>query len=72
MTRLPVISGRQLIKVLQKSGYSIRDQKGSHIHLRHPVNPPLTVPDHTTIARGTLRAIIREAGLSMDEFLELA
>lgn len=72
MSRLPVISGKHLIKVLQKSGYYVRDQKGSHIHLRHPVKPPLTVPDHATIARGTLRAIIREAELSVDEFLELA
>ena len=72
MSRLPVISGRDLIKILEKSGYYIRDQKGSHVHLRHPVKPPLTVPDHKTIARGTLRAIIREAELSVDEFLELA
>ena len=72
MSRLPVISGRDLIKILEKSGYYIRDQKGSHVHLRHPVKSPLTVPDHKTIARGTLRAIIREAELSVDEFLELA
>lgn len=72
MSRIPVISGKDLIRILEKSGYSIRDQKGSHVHLRHPVKPPLTVPDHKIIAKGTLRAIIREAEMSMDEFLELA
>ena len=72
MSRLPVLSGKELIKMLHKSGYFVRDQKGSHIHLRHPMKPPLTVPNHATIARGTLRAIIREAELSVDEFLELA
>lgn len=51
MTKLPVISGRQLIKAMQKCGYYIRDQQGSHIHLRHPIKPPLTVPNHKTIAR---------------------
>jgi len=72
MSRLPVLSGKELIKMLQKSGYHVRDQKGSHIHLRHPAKPPLTVPNHATVARGTLRAIIREAELNVDEFLELA
>lgn len=72
MSRLPVVSGKDLIRILEKSGYSVRDQKGSHVHLRHSVKPPLTVPYHATIARGTLRAIIREAELSVDEFLEIA
>jgi predicted RNA binding protein YcfA (HicA-like mRNA interferase family) len=71
MTKLPVISGKKLIKVLTKLGYYVRDQKGSHVHLRHSIRKPLTVPAHKTIARGTLRAIIRDAGLSIDEFLKL-
>ncbi|UCE38627.1 MAG: type II toxin-antitoxin system HicA family toxin [Thermoplasmata archaeon] len=71
MTKLPVISGKKLIKVLTKFGYYIRDQKGSHVHLRHPIRKPLTVPAHKTIARGTLRAIIRDADLTVDEFLQI-
>jgi len=68
---LPVLSGRKVLKALNKLGYYVRDQKGSHVHLRHPFRKPLTIPLHKTIARGTLRAIIREAGLSVDEFIEL-
>jgi predicted RNA binding protein YcfA (HicA-like mRNA interferase family) len=71
MTKLPVISGKKLIKVLTKMGYYIRDQKGSHVHLRHPIRNPLTIPAHKTIAKGTLKAILKEAGLTLDEFLEI-
>jgi predicted RNA binding protein YcfA (HicA-like mRNA interferase family) len=69
--QLPVISGQQLIKAFGKIGYYVRSQKGSHVHLRHPVRPPLTIPAHKEIARGTLRAIIRQAGFTVDEFSEL-
>jgi len=48
--KLAPISGKELVKILLKKGYWIRDQKGSHIHLRHPTNPPITVPNHKTIA----------------------
>ena len=54
-------------------GYFIDHQTGSHVILRHE-NPPhrrLTVPDHKEIAKGTLRAIIRQAGLTVDEFKKL-
>ncbi len=71
MTRLPVLSGREVVKALSKIGYYVRDQKGSHVHLRHPTRPALTVPTHDEIARGTLRAIIRDAGLTVEEFLDL-
>ena len=71
MTKLPVISGKKLIKVLSKIGYYVRDQRGSHVHLRHPVRNPLTVPAHKTIARGTLKSILKDAELSIDELLEL-
>jgi predicted RNA binding protein YcfA (HicA-like mRNA interferase family) len=70
-SKLPVISGRQLIKTFGKIGSYVRAQQGSHVHLRHPVRPPLTIPAHKEIARGTLRAIIRQAGFSLDEFTAL-
>ena len=69
--KLPVASGEDVIKALSKIGYYVRDRKGSHVHLRHPYRKPLTVPDHPEIARGTLRAIIKEAGLTVEEFLDL-
>jgi len=70
MTKLPAISGKKLVKVLLKLGYYVRNQKGSHIHLRHINRKPLTVPAHKSIARGTLRAIIRDAELTVGKFLE--
>jgi predicted RNA binding protein YcfA (HicA-like mRNA interferase family) len=69
--KLPIVSGAQLIKAFGKIGYYIRSQQGSHVHLRHPILPPLTIPNHREVARGTLRAIIRQAGLSLDAFMEL-
>jgi predicted RNA binding protein YcfA (HicA-like mRNA interferase family) len=54
--KLPVVSGARLIKAFGKIGYYIRSQQGSHVHLRHPIHPPLTIPNHREIARGTLRA----------------
>ena len=73
MSKLPVVSGKQLCKILQKMGYLIDHQTGSHIILRQEKSPHrrLTVPDHKEIAKGTLRAIIRQAGLAVDEFREL-
>ncbi len=73
MTRLPVVSGRQLVKALSRIGYLQDHQKGSHIILRQESAPyrRLTIPDHKEIAKGTLRAILREAGLTSEEFVEL-
>lgn len=73
MSRLPVVSGQSLVKALGKLGYELDHQTGSHMILRH-VGPPhrrLTVPNHKELAKGTLRAILREAGLTMSEFQEL-
>jgi len=69
--KLPILSGSQVVKTLGKVGYTVNDQKGSHIHLRHPIKKPLTVPDHTEIARGTLRTIIKDADLTVEAFLDL-
>jgi predicted RNA binding protein YcfA (HicA-like mRNA interferase family) len=69
--KLPVVSGPLLVKAFSKIGYYVRAQQGSHIHLRHPTRPPLTAPIYKEIARGTLRAIIRQAGLSIGEFTAL-
>ena len=73
MSKLPVVSGKQLCKMLAKTGYLVDHQTGSHIILRHekPPHRRLTVPDHKEIAKGTLRAVIRQAGLTLDEFREL-
>ncbi len=73
MSELPLISGREVVKALSKIGYEEDRQRGSHIILRQNVPPyrRVTVPDHREVAKGTLRAMIREAGLTVDEFKEL-
>ena len=70
--KLPVISGQQLIRGLNKFGYETVRQKGSHVRLRHPSDPlrlPVTVPLHKEIAFGTLRRILRDAGITLDQLL---
>lgn len=72
MSRLPRVSGRECVKALSKIGYYLKRQEGSHMILRRdePFGQ-LVVPDHRELDKGTLRAILREAGLSPDEFAKL-
>jgi predicted RNA binding protein YcfA (HicA-like mRNA interferase family) len=72
MSKLPRISGRECVKVLGKVGFYFLRQKGSHISLcRDEPFAQVVVPDHQELAKGTMRAIIRDAGLSVDEFIAL-
>ncbi|MBI4613184.1 MAG: type II toxin-antitoxin system HicA family toxin [Planctomycetes bacterium] len=73
MSKLPAVSGRAATKALGKLGYAVDHQTGSHVILRQTAPPHrrLTVPDHKELAKGTLRAIIREAGLTVAEFRDL-
>lgn len=73
MSQLPLVSGREVVKALRKIGYEQDRQRGSHIVLRQTAAPHrrVTVPDHSEVAKGTLRAIIREVGLTVDEFKAL-
>ena len=72
MSPLPQISGRECIIALQKIGFYVRRQRGNHIILRRD-DPfaQLVVPNHKQLDRGTLRAIIHQAGLSVNGFIEL-
>lgn len=71
--KLPVVSGADAARVFSRIGYVFDDQHGSHMMLRHaqPPHRRLSVPNHRTLAKGTLRALIREAGLTVDEFVGL-
>jgi predicted RNA binding protein YcfA (HicA-like mRNA interferase family) len=73
VSRLPVVSGQDAVRAFAKLGYAQDHQTGSHIILRQE-NPPhrrLTVPNHKQLAKGTLRALIRQAGLGIDAFRAL-
>ncbi|MGP8217273.1 MAG: type II toxin-antitoxin system HicA family toxin [Bacteroidia bacterium] len=70
--KLPRISGRICVKALERGGFHTIRQKGSHIVMRK--DKPfyqLVVPDHKELDTGTLRAIIRQSGMSIDEFMKL-
>ena len=70
VSKLPSVSGRDCLKALEKAGFRLRRQEGSHIILRRD-DPfaQVVVPDHRELDRGTLRAILRGAGISVDEFI---
>ena len=72
MSKLPVVSGAECIKALGKVGFEIYRQRGSHIVLVRK-SPPAqtTIPNHRELDRGTLRAIIRQTGHTVEEFLAL-
>lgn len=74
MARLPVLSGRDVVKVLRKAGWTPARQKGSHVILvkqAMDAKSAVVVPDHMEVDKGTLVEIIRQAGLKRDEFLKL-
>jgi predicted RNA binding protein YcfA (HicA-like mRNA interferase family) len=72
MSNLPRISGRDCVKALGKISFSFKRQESSHIVLgRDDPFCQVVVPDHKELDRGTLRAIIRAAGLGVEEFNKL-
>lgn len=72
MSLLPAISGQACVAALAKAGFYQKRQHGSHIILRRDMPfAQLVVPDHKELDRGTLRAIIRQANLTVDEFIKL-
>lgn len=68
--KLPRISGATVVKILVKKGFYIKHRVGSHVVLRRD-NPfaQTVVPQHPELDRGTLRAILKQTGLSVEEFL---
>lgn len=70
--RLPVVSGAQLVAVLERLGWQVVRQRGSHVRLRRPDRSVfLVVPLHRELKRGTLNGILRDAGLDRDELRDL-
>ncbi len=69
MSFLPVLSGREVVAIFVRLGWEIARRRGSHIILTKAGHPAtLSVHDHREVARGTLRALIRRAGLTPEEF----
>lgn len=74
MPKLPIISGKNTVRRFEKIGYVIVRQKGSHIRMHHKTDKskkPLSIPLHSTLGRGLLKRLIRDAEISVEEFLNL-
>jgi predicted RNA binding protein YcfA (HicA-like mRNA interferase family) len=74
MAKLPVVTARQALQALRRAGFVVHHQTGAHVHLRHPGQPRLriVVPNHPgDLAPKTLRSILTQANLTVDEFLLL-
>ncbi len=72
--KLPVVSGEEAVKVLHKAGFRVVRQKGSHVRMEKKTDEgtiKVTVPLHPSLKKGTLRIILKQAGLSVEEFLKL-
>ncbi|MEI6656985.1 MAG: type II toxin-antitoxin system HicA family toxin [Planctomycetota bacterium] len=73
MARLPMLSGGEAVKVFERAGWTIDRQRGSHVILVKDGQPAtLSVPDHKELAKGTLRSLIRAAGMTTEDFASLA
>ncbi|MBN1798456.1 MAG: type II toxin-antitoxin system HicA family toxin [Spirochaetales bacterium] len=72
MSILANISGKQVVKAFKKAGWQEVGQVGSHLVMTKPkIRVNLSIPQHKELSVGTLRALIRYAGLSVNEFLKL-
>lgn len=72
MGKLSNISGKDAVKTFQKMGWQQIGQVGSHVVMVKPeMRVNLSIPQHKELSVGTLRALIRNAGVSVDEFLNI-
>jgi len=67
MPKLPVVSGAEAIRALERLGFMVVRQRGSHIVLRRGASG-CVVPNHREIKPGTLAGVLKQAGVSADEF----
>jgi predicted RNA binding protein YcfA (HicA-like mRNA interferase family) len=74
MSKLPLLSSHELIRILEKLGFQEIRQRGSHKYFKHPDGRATVVPAHSgqDIGRGLLKKILNEIALSRDDFLKLA
>jgi len=71
-SKLPQLSARECVRAFEKAGFYIVRQKGSHIYMRRDIPfVQISVPNHKVIKPGTLRSLIRQTGLTVEEFTDL-
>ena len=75
MSRLPAISGREMVKILGKIGFAIVGRKGSHVRMKRRRGKEVLiviVPMHPELAKGTLRSVLRQANLTVEDLIRLS
>ena len=68
--KLPLLSGRQVLKALERLGFAEVHRKGSHVKMRHGDGRVIVFPFHDEVDRYTLKGALQDAGISVEEFLE--
>ena len=69
MAKLPSLSGQAIVRIFKRFGWNVARRRSSHIiMIKEGEMATLSVPDHKEVAKGTLRSLIRSAGLTVDEF----
>jgi len=71
--KTPVISGKEMMKILSKEGFKVVGRRGSHIRMKkitEPRNLVVIIPDHKELAIGTFHAILRQADMSLEDFMQ--
>lgn len=72
MPPLPIVSGKQAVKVFKKAGWLFQRQSGSHMILTKPgADSTLSIPNHKEIGRGLLKTLIKDSGLNVEDFFDL-
>ncbi len=72
MPKLPVVSGKDLVKAFKKLGFQTVSQKGSHIKMNHPDGRVVIIPNHKVIKKGTLKkGILNPLKISVDQLISL-
>ncbi len=73
MSRLPAVTGAELVRALEQIGFAIARQRGSHVFLKHPDGRATTVPVHRgeTLGPGILLSIARDIGLTREQLRDL-
>lgn len=72
--KLPIISGKEALRALEMAGFVVVRQRGSHVRIKKVASESviiITIPLHETLDRGTLKSILRIAGLTVEEFVDL-
>lgn len=72
MSKPPLLSGREIVRALQRAGFVVVHQRGSHVKLRHRAKDlTVIVPDHPEVDRWLLKGVLRDAEISLNDFLKV-